>query len=174
MSKRSRTSYRVAACLAVFSLVAVSVPTAAAAPDAVARFKDWQVFRDAVDGAQVCYAATPATDKAPKAADHGEVWFYITSWRDGRSRNQPSLRVGYPLREDLPSTARVGRASYPMFNVGQEAFADDADDPRLVRAIERGLELRVEAVSARDTTVAYHFSLSGSADAIEKAAAICR
>ncbi len=174
MSRLSRTRRRTAAALTTFVLSLVSPTVAAASPDAVARYKDWQVFRDVVDGARVCYAATPATDKAPKAADHGEVWFYITSWQDGRSRNQPSLRVGFPLREDLPSTARVGRAAIPMFNVGQEAFADDEDDPRLVRAIERGFELRVEAVSARDTAVAYHFSLSGSADAIEKAAAICR
>ena len=61
-----------------------------------------------------------------------------------------------------------------VFKVGSEAFADDEDDPQIVRAIERGSELRVESVSARGTSVAYHFSLSGSADAISRAASACR
>jgi len=143
-------------------------------PTAVARYKDWQVFKQDVGGETICYAATEATDKAPREASHGDVWFYITNWSTGRARNQPSLRVGYELREDLPSKARVGRSAWNLFNVGSEAFADDEDDPQLVRAIERGRELRIESVSARGTSVAYHFSLSGSANAIDKAAEVCR
>lgn len=149
-------------------------PLAHAAPQAVAQFKDWKVFVQSHQGETLCFAATEATDKAPRAADHGDVWFYVTQSKSGRARNQPSLRVGYELREDLPSTARVGRSAWTLYNVGNEAFADDEDDPRLVRAIERGRELRVESVSSRDTAVAYHFSLSGSADAIDKAREACR
>jgi len=156
--------------LGVFSL---SLP-ALANPTAVARYKDWQVFTQDVGGETICYAATEATDKAPRDASHGDVWFYVTNWSTGRARNQPSLRVGYDLREDLPSKARVGRSAWNLFNVGSEAFADDDDDPQLVRAIERGSELRIESVSARGTSVAYHFSLSGSASAIDKARDVCR
>lgn len=153
--------------------MAMALPIVAE-PAAVARYKDWQVFTDDIGGETICYAATPATDKAPREADHGDVWFFVTNWQSGRARNQPSLRVGYPLRSDLPSTARVGRSAWQLFNVGQEAFADDEDDPRLVRAVERGLELRIESVSERGTSVAYHFSLSGSASAIDKAEVTCR
>ncbi|MEM9739172.1 MAG: invasion associated locus B family protein [Pseudomonadota bacterium] len=152
----------------------VLIGPALANPTAVARYKDWQVFTHDVSGETICYAATEATDKAPRTATHGDVWFYVTNWSTGRARNQPSLRVGYDLREDLPSKARVGRSAWNLFNVGSEAFADDDDDPQLVRAIERGSELRVESVSARGTSVAYHFSLSGSASAIDKAADTCR
>lgn len=159
-------------CLLVGAVLCVEA--ALAAPSAVARFQDWTVFTDTVNGDMVCYAATEATDKAPREASHGDVWFYVTSWKSGRARNQPSLKVGYQLREDLPSRARIGRSAWSMFNFGREAFADDADDPNLVRAIERGRELRVESVSERNTAVAYHFSLSGSARAIEKAADVCR
>lgn len=147
---------------------------ALAAPTAVARFKDWVVFTDQVDGDRICYAATEATDKAPASADHGDVWFYVTSWKSGRARAQPSLKVGYELRDDLAPSARIGRASWTLFSAGNEAFARDEDDPRIVRELERGSELRVEAVSKRDTQVAYHFSLAGSSSAIDRAAAACR
>ncbi len=145
----------------------------AAEPVAIARYKDWQVFTNTVDGAKVCYAATEADDKAPRSVEHGDVWFYLTSWQSGLARNQPSLKVGYDLRAELPTRARIGRRTWSLFNVGAEAFADDADDPALVGAIKRGLELRVEAVSERGTAVAYHFSLSGSSDAITRAARAC-
>ncbi len=148
--------------------------SAMAAPTAIGHYRDWTVFRDTSAGEVVCYAATEATDKAPKSADHGDVWFYVTSWENGRARNQPSLKVGFDLREDLPPKAQIGRSSWSLFSAGREAFAIDEDDPKIVRSLKRGSELRIEAVSARDTAVAYHFSLSGSSAAIDKAASACR
>lgn len=147
---------------------------AIAAPELIYTRKDWSVWQENVGGETICYAATEATDKAPKSADHGDVWFYVTNWESGTRRNQPSLKVGYNLREDLPSKARIGRSSWPMFGVSREAFALDDDDSQIVKALKRGRELRIEAVSVRNTQVTYHFSLSGSSDAIERAARQCR
>lgn len=166
LSRKSLISLALAAALAA--------PLASASPTAIGRYKDWSVFTDTADGETICYAATQATDKAPRAADHGDVWFYVTNWKSGRARNQPSMKVGYELREDLAPKASVGRSSWALFGVGREAFADDSDDSRIVSALRKGSELRVEAVSKRNTQVAYHFSLSGSAAAIDKASAICR
>ena len=150
------------------------VLTATAAPTVVRQYSDWVVFTEDIGGERLCYAATQATDKAPKSADHGDVWFYVSNWRSGKARNQPSLKVGYELRGDLPGKARIGRADWTMFGIGREAFVQDTDDAALVRQLKRGSELRVEATSARNTRVTYHFSLSGSSSAIDRAAAICR
>lgn len=155
-------------------LAAALVGSAMAAPSAIGRYNDWTVYEDTVGGTRICFAATEATDKAPKSATHGDVWFYVTNWANGAARGQPSLKVGYELRPDLPAKARIGRSVWPMFNNQNEAFAEDEDDPRIVRALKRGSELRVEAVSARNTAVAYHFSLRGSSSAIDRAAAACR
>ncbi len=146
-----------------------------AQPVAVAKYRDWSVFTETVNGDTVCYAATAADDLAPKGFEHGEVHFYVSTWKSGAARAQPSLKAGQDLRPDLAVTAQVGRQKWTMFSAGREAFALDTDDPALVAALKRGSELRVEAVTTRgDTRVTYHFSLAGSTDAIEKAAAICR
>lgn len=147
---------------------------ASAAPSVVQQYSDWVVFTEDIGGERLCYAATQATDKAPRSADHGDVWFYVSNWRSGKARNQPSLKVGYELRGDLPGKAKIGRADYTLFGVGREAFAQDSDDAGLVRQLKRGRELRVEATSARNTRVTYHFSLSGSSSAIDRAASACR
>ncbi|MEZ5997439.1 MAG: invasion associated locus B family protein [Hyphomonas sp.] len=165
---------RISHLASLLAAAALIAPLASAEPVAIGRYKDWAVFTDTSGGETICYAATAATDKAPRSADHGEVWFYITNWKSGRARNQPSLKVGFDLREDLAPKLRVGRSSWSLFSSGREAFADDSDDPRIVNAVKKGSELRIEAVSERNTQVAYHFSLSGSAAAIDKAAATCR
>lgn len=160
------------ALLGTFALSSISV--ASAAPSVVRQYSDWIVFTEDVGGERLCYAATQATDKAPKSADHGDVWFYVSNWRSGKARNQPSLKVGYELRGDLPGKARIGRADWSLFGIGREAFAQDSDDASLVRQLKRGSELRVEATSVRNTRVTYHFSLAGSSSAIDRAASACR
>ena len=161
--------------LALFStLLGLQMWTVSATPSVVRQYTDWVVFTEDIGGERLCYAATQATDKAPRSADHGDVWFYVSNWQSGKARNQPSLKVGYELRGDLPGKARIGRADWTLFGVGREAFAQDADDAQLVRQLKRGNELRVEATSARNTRVTYHFSLSGSSAAIDRAASACR
>ncbi len=164
-----RQSLVVLGSLTMFGSLAAS-----AAPTVVRQYSDWVVFTEDVGGERLCYAATQATDKAPRSADHGDVWFYVSNWRSGKARNQPSLKVGYELRGDLPGKAKIGRSDWSMFGVGREAFAQDADDAPLVRQLKRGSELRVEATSARNTRVTYHFSLKGSSNAIDRANSICR
>lgn len=156
------------------SLALATTLTVSATPSVVRQYSDWVVFTEDIGGERLCYAATQATDKAPKSAEHGDVWFYVSNWRSGKARNQPSLKVGYELRGDLPGKAKIGRADWTLFGIGREAFAQDSDDPALVRQLKRGSELRVEATSTRNTRVTYHFSLKGSASAIDRAAGACR
>ncbi len=156
-------------------IAAVALAGAAAAePKAIGRFKDWSVFTEERNGDLICYAAVEASSKAPSSVRHGDVWYYVTSWKSGQARNQPSLKVTYDLKPDVAPRTSVGRSSWTMFTAGGEAFADDADDPRIVDALRKGSTLQVTAQSARGTNVTYRFSLNGSAAAIDKAAEACR
>ncbi len=151
------------------------IPFAAhAAPKAVGKFKNWSVYTDTKDGETICYAATAATKKSPRSADHGDVWYYVTYWKTGSSPAQPSLKVGYDLKPERSPKTIVGRSSWTMFASGREGFAEDADDPRIIDAIRKGADLKVEAMSARGTSVSYTFSLSGSAAAIDEAEKTCK
>jgi D-alanyl-D-alanine dipeptidase len=71
----------VAALLTAAPLLVASV--AAAEPKAVGRYKDWRVYTQAVGRDLVCYAAVEPSDVAPREAGHGEVSFYVASWRSG-------------------------------------------------------------------------------------------
>lgn len=149
-------------------------PAAHAERVALGQFKDWVVFTDTVDGQDLCYAATEATSKAPSKANHGAVWYYVTTWKSGAATAQPSIRVGYTFKSGSSPKAKVGRSSWTLFTSGGEAFADDSDDKAIVEALRKGAGLTVEGTSARGTNVTYKFSLSGSATAIDKSIEACR
>ena len=150
-----------------------NAPIALAEVRAIASFKEWKVYSERIGDDTVCFAVTEAKDKAPKQVDHGPVHFYVSTWKSGRSSGQASLRVGYELRGDLPPQAVISGQRWRMYAAGEEAFLRDSDERAVIRALRRGSELRVEAVSSRDTRTAYHFSLSGSANAIDRAMDSC-
>ena len=160
--------------LAIALTISLAGPLAAADPTALGKYKDWSVFTDGTGSSKLCYAATPANDKAPRAADHGDVWLYVTTWQSGSATDQPSIKVGYDLHPTQAPRLKVGRSSWGMYAANREAFADDSDDARIVSALKQGSSVRVEAVSARNTQVTYQFSLSGSSAAIDKARNACR
>ncbi len=164
---------------AVMTGLMLATSLSAAAPafadtKAIARYNDWRVYTEGEGRNLVCFAAVEANDKAPKSADHGEVVFYVAVWKSGASKGQVSLRVGYNLRTDIAPTAIVGRDKFAMVASGQEAFLKDDRDSTLIAALQKGQELRVEAASVKDARTAYHFSLKGSRDAIDKARALCK
>ncbi len=153
-------------------LLSVLTIPAAQAYDYVGAYSDWSVFRDTVNGEPVCYAVTRAEDKAPKSVEHGDVVFFVSYFRSS-NLPQSSLRVSYDLREDLKAKAVVSGRSWSLYSVRNEAFADNDNEQSIEQALRRGSTLRVEATSTRNTNVAYHFSLSGSANAIDKARSLC-
>lgn len=166
-----------AACLVLAAGLCVAVCAAlpaSAQTKAIGRYKDWRVYTEGTGKNQICFAATSAEDASPKNVDHGDVDFFVATWKSGSASNQPSLRVGYDLRTDLAPRASVGRDRFRMYASGSEAFFPDGEESSLIKAVKKGRELRIEAVSKKSERTAYSFSLQGSTDAIEKAHALCR
>jgi hypothetical protein len=164
---------KIAAALLLTAALAAG-PAASGQSKAIGRYKDWRVFTEDVGKDLVCFAAVDPTDMAPKSVDHGEVTFYVATWKSGQALNQPSLKVGYTLRTDLAPEAIIGRERFQMFASGPEAFFDDRTEKLLLAALQKGSELRIEAASVKNARTAYHFSLKGSHEAIDKAKALCR
>lgn len=165
---------RARAALLAFAVLLAAAPAASPQAKAIGRFKDWRVFTQEVGSDLVCFAAVDPLDMAPKNASHGDVNFYVATWKSGKASNQPSLKVGYTLRTDLAPQAIIGRDRFPMYASGPEAFFEDGRESSLIAALQKGQELRIETASVKDKRMAYHFSLKGSREAIEKARALCR
>ncbi|MBL4596287.1 MAG: hypothetical protein JKX99_06885 [Robiginitomaculum sp.] len=144
------------------------------APKLHTTVKDWNVLTRSVDGDLLCYVRSFATDKSPQSVNHGDIAFFVGTWKSGAAFEQPSLITGYPIRAQTPPKAKVGNRTITMFSAGQEAFVEaERDEKRLVQAMRKGSRLRIEAMSERGTATAYEFSLSGITSALRKANALC-
>ena len=144
------------------------------APESRGSYGDWRVFTRSTDAGLVCYALTRPQDEAPRALDHGGVYFLVASWQSGVVEEQPNILVGYDLRPSSPPRVRVGSSNYDMFVDGREGFMDDLDDePGLVRAMRRGSVMRVTATTAEGVATSYEFSLSGVTAALQRVDALC-
>ena len=174
MPENERMRRLLALAVMMLAMAPVASTPALAQSKAVGRYNDWRVYTEGEGRNLVCFATVEASDKAPKSIDHGEVVFYVTAWKSGAATSQPSLRVGYKLRTDIAPSAVIGRERFAMYAAGEEAFVKDDRDKALVEAMKKGSELRVEAASVKDARTAYHFSLKGSREAIDKARSLCK
>lgn len=161
------------AALLVASLLAPTL--AAAAPQAVASFRDWSVFVREVDGDRICYAATEAKTKLPASVNHGDVFFLIATWKSGAATNQPSFMTGYTLKDQPPPVVAVGTQKFTMYASDNEGFIEAAkDEQALVAAMRKGADMKVTAVSGRGTQTSYAISLQGISSALDKVSEACK
>lgn len=148
---------------------------AAQQPEAKATFRDWSVFVREVDGEKICFAATEASDKSPKSVNHGDVFFLIATWASGAATEQPSLMTGYALNAKPEPTLRIGSDKWDMYVSENEAFIEEAsEEQRLIRAMRRGSDMRISALSQRGTATSYVISLLGVSAALDRAKQECQ
>ena len=170
------------ACLSALALTAalplsalIAAPAQAQEePQFRAEYNDWRVFTRPSDAGLICYALSRPNDSAPRAHDHGTVYFIVASWQSGAVEEQPNLLVGYDLRPTSPPEVRVGSSRFDMFTDRQEAFLDDlSDEPDLIRSMRRGSVMRVSATTVAGVATSYEFSLSGVTAALQRVEALC-
>lgn len=155
---------------------AIAAPAALAQqPEAKATYRDWSVFVREVAGEKICFAATEAADKSPKSVNHGDIFFLIATWASGAAKEQPSLMTGYSINAKPEPSLRIGSDKWDMYVADNEAFIEErSEEERLIRAMRRGADMRISAVSQRGTATSYVISLRGVSAALDRAAAECR
>lgn len=161
--------------LAVMALSGFALSAHAKSAKLEGVFKNWSVYSKKDGSEQICYVLAKPSSKTPKTVDHGDIYFMVANWKSGAAKEQPSLLTGYPLKSTIPPAARVGSSKIPMFASQNEAFIEsNADEKKLVKAMRKGANMRVDAVSARGTQTSYEFSLSGVTAALGKARTVCQ
>lgn len=159
----------------IASGAAVLAAAAAAEPEPLAMFKNWNVFAHDTGTDRVCFAAAEASDKSPKSVNHGDIFFLVATWKSGAATNQPSFRVGYNLQEAPAPTIRIGSEKWEMYVSENEAFVESASaEQSLIAAMRRGADMRISAMSSRGTATSYVISLSGVSAALDRAQQACK
>lgn len=171
-------SLRSAAAATLIAIAATSVPALAQdSTNVVATEGDWTVF--GASSPKECWAVS-----APKSSQNtrggqsvdvnrGDIRLYV-AYRPGQP-GEVSFSGGYPFAGDSTVEVNVGGQKFNLFTEGENAWAGSpAEDARLLAALRAGSSAVVTGRSARGTTTADTFSLSGITAATNAAQGACR
>lgn len=161
--------------VALAGLLFSSAAAFAQTPTLLQQHKDWAAYVMASGSGKVCYALTKPTQMLPGDRNHGDVFFFITSRPAEGVSEEPSLLVGYPMKEKSTVTVDIDGKTFSMFTNNDGAWVDNAAiETQLVGAMKAGREMTVHGESSRGTKTTYKFSLSGVTAAIKSASDACR
>lgn len=162
----------------IAGLVGLIVSSAAAfaqTPTLLKQHKDWAAYSHAGGSGKVCYALTKPVEMLPGDRNHGDVFFFVSSRPSEGVSAEPSLLVGYPLKEGSNVVADVDGTKFNLFTKGDGAWVENAaTEAQLIAAMKAGRQMTLSGQSSRGTNTSYKFSLSGVTAAINDAAAACR
>jgi invasion protein IalB len=166
-------TFRFCGALAL-SILASAPALAQSAPKLASTHGDWTVYTRGSGGERICYVLSEALSKSPTSVNHGDIYFMVSSWKNGAATEQPSFLAGYNLKTTRAPQAKVGSTSLNMFAADNEAFiSETADERRLVSKMRAGSTMTVSAVSSRGTQTRYTFSLKGGTAALRQAKSAC-
>ncbi len=161
--------------MAVAGLVLTSAAAFAQTPTLLKQHKDWAAYSHAGGSGKVCYALTKPTQMLPGDRNHGDVFFFVSSRPSEGVSSEPSLLVGYPLKDGSNVQVDVDGQVFSLFTKNDGAWVENAaTEQQLIAAMKAGREMTVNGESSRGTKTTYKFSLSGVTAAIDTAGAACR
>ena len=171
--------------LSIFSLLLVLFglggPAIAQERELLGTFRDWNAFRETLDGNTICYAvAIPGeTQLSRRGRQRGDVYFFVTTWKELGVRNQVNVVVGYPIDEDSTPAIRIGNETFDMFgrntqDEGRTWLLDSEQTDTLLGAMRRGSRMTVTGRSELGTDSTDQYSLMGATDALASAFGACQ
>ncbi len=165
--------------LAVMASLALAISAPSAFAEGTQRVllqsKDWRAVVDQDAKGKICYAIAKPAKLEPTALKHGDVSFFVSSRPNQKLHNEPSVLVGYPLKENSKGVADVDGKKYPTMSSGSSAWLETpADEGKFLDAMKKGKKLTVALESARGSATHYEFSLDGLGGALDAAAKECK
>jgi hypothetical protein len=144
-------------------------------PEQVGTFGDWGAFVAQGAKDKTCYALAKPKERAPSGLNRDPAYVFISSRPSEKVREEVSIIMGFPMKEDGGAKAEVGGASFDLVVKGPNAWLkNQAEETKFVEALKKGAKLVVRAPSARGRVTTDTYALSGVAQALEKAAKECQ
>jgi hypothetical protein len=140
----------------------------------LASFGDWGAYATGQGRARICYALSQPKERLPKDLKRDPGYLFV-SFRPGDNvRNEIALRMGFTTRDGGEAEATIGKASYALLTKGTDAWVrNQAEENQVVAAMTKGQSLVVKATSLRGNASTDRYSLTGFADALDRARKEC-
>lgn len=158
----------------LFAFCAAGAAHAAPTPTSLGAFRDWEAFTVTENDGKQCYALAQPDNSLPQNVRRDPIFFMVTNRPSDSVANEPSIKMGYPLKPEQDVSIEIGSSNFRMFTKGDGAWMSTTDEEKdLVGAMRRGSSMVVKGVSTRGTETTDTYSLSGVTAALERAAEAC-
>jgi invasion protein IalB len=156
-------------------LLASTASAVAQTPSRIGVYKDWAAYSYSDSRGKVCYAASQPKDTQPKGVKRDAIFFMISTRPAEKVRNEVSVLVGYPLKQDSKVSVAIGEKTFAMFTKEDGAWVENiSDESVLVDALKAGANMIVKGTSRRGTNTTDTYSLSGISAALDSVAQACQ
>lgn len=165
-------------CVMAAALLALSAgitEASAAGPQSLGKFGAWSAFAYNDGSGKVCFVISePKSKHLSRRAHRGDVFFMVTHWTGRKKFGEPSVIIGYPMRESYAPRIKIGSDHFRMKAKGDGAWIEEnAQERKLVESMKAGESMVVTARSKRGTRSRDRYSLSGISSALDKIDAAC-
>jgi hypothetical protein len=144
-------------------------------PVLIGEFRDWTAAQQQAGNMKVCFAYSQPKSFEPKTVNRDPIYFYVTHRPGDGVKNEVSVKIGYPFRDESSPTVRVGDESFDMYVRNDTAWlVSTSEEAKLIQAMRKGASMTVKGTSRRGTTTTDTFSLSGIGAALDRIAQECR
>jgi hypothetical protein len=148
---------------------------AQATPTQVGNFRNWNTYTVGEAKTKQCYIAAQPSDMQPKGVNRDPVFFLVTARPADKVKNEASVVIGYPLKEDSKVSIEIGTQKFTMNTKDDGAwFETAAQEDELVDALRKGATMVVKGTSKRGTNTTDTYQLAGATAALGKMAEACK
>lgn len=174
MTGRSNFIVLAAAALIVAGTGFAAMAQGPGSPSLVGQFGDWGVYVNQ-GGSKVCFALSQPKERLPANLNRDPGYIFISTRPGDNVRNEFSVLVGFPLKEDADPSIQIGNDTFALYARQSGAWIRNvAEESRLIDAMRKGRDLTMKSTSARGNANTDRYSLSGIAQALDRAAQECR
>ncbi len=152
------------------------------APKLLGKYDDWSAYTYGSGNDRMCYAMTTPVKMLPAGANRGDVYFMVTHRPARNTRNEVSMRVGYPFKSTSRPFATIGDDKFQMFSGVKEGgehrywawLENPSEEGKMVKSLRAGSSMEIKGTSERDTLTTDTYSLKGSSAALQKIDEACK
>jgi invasion protein IalB len=132
-------------------------------------FGDWVAYTSPAGRPKVCYIVSKPKERLPRNLNRDPGFLFVTARPAERVRNEISIVLGFPAKEDVPGSATIGQTSFALAPKGRNAWiANAAEEGTFLEQARRGQSVLIKVTSGRGNEVSDRYSLAGLAQALDR------
>ena len=140
----------------------------------LASFGDWGAYASGDGRAKICYALSQPKERLPKDLKRDPGYLFVSFRPADNVRNEVAVVLGFATRDGGEAEAVVGQSTYALVTKGSNAWLrNTTEESQVIAAFTKGQSIIVKTTSGRGNATSDRFSLTGFAQALERARQEC-